>query len=180
MSLAPPTPSTRARSAVASLAIAALLALSALPLLAQPPGPPPGAGGRGAQGPGADAGRFPLGPIARFLDLTADQVDQTKALLDTLRATVQPLREQEQTLHQQLADLLAGANPDAAAVGALVIQIQGVRDQVKAAREDFETAFTALLTPSQADRWAILKEVRQAFGRRHRGPGDGPPMGMGS
>ena len=159
---------------VAALAVAALLALPALPLAAQPPA---GAAGQGPGGPpGAEAAFFPLAPITQFLDLTSDQVDQTRALLDDLKAKVQPLRQQERTLHQQLADLLRGDNPDAAAVGALVIQIQGVRGQIKAARDDFDTAFTALLTATQAGRWSILKEVRQTFGPRHRRPGGGPMM----
>jgi Spy/CpxP family protein refolding chaperone len=167
----------RALTLLAPLAVAVLLALPALPLAAQPPGPPAGAAGAG---PGQ--GRFPLGPLSRFLDLTGDQVTQTQALLDDLQTAVQPLHEQEKALHQQLDDLLGGDNPDAAAVGALVIQIQGVRDQIKAAHDAFDTSFTALLTATQAERWAILKEVRQAFGPRHRGPGGGPmgPMSTGS
>ncbi len=165
---------TRVRTRTALCTVAALLVLCALPLRALPPG----AGG--PHGQTAEAHHFPLGPIADFLDLTADQVDQTKALLDELRTTVRPLREQETTLHRQLGDLLEGADPDAAQVGALVIQIRGVRDQVKAARDGFDTAFTALLTPAQAERWEILKEVRRAFGPRHRRPGGGGAMAMGS
>lgn len=177
---APGRARSRALTLVAPLAVAVFLALPALPLAAQPPGPPPGAAGQGPGGPpGAEAGHFPLGPVSRFLDLTSDQVTQTQALLDDLKTAVQPLHEQEGTLHKQLADLLDSDNPDAAAVGALVIQIQGVRDQIKSARDAFATSFTALLTATQADRWAILKEVRQAFGPRHRGKGGGP-MSMGS
>lgn len=164
-------------------AVLALATLVALPLLAQPgpgggPGGPGGPAGdpQGVRGPGA----FPLRALAEFLDLTEAQVEEARLLLQDLAADLRPLAEEARDLHQELVALLASESPDPAAVGALVLEIHGVRDEMKAARDELDAAFAALLTPEQLERWEILKEARRHFrgdgrhGRHGRGPGPGP------
>jgi Spy/CpxP family protein refolding chaperone len=97
--------------------------------------------------------------LARYLRLTPQQVEQQKALLTDLREVVEPLREQQQPLREELADLLAGASPAAAEVGAVVIEIDALGDQIRDARGDFDEAFSAILTPEQLERYEALKEL---------------------
>ncbi len=163
------------------LAVAALLLLVLSPasvLRAQPAAPGPGGPGGpgGSGGPGAQAGGpgFMLPRIARALDLSDAQVEQARALLDDLAATVQPLREQGRTLHQEIGELLDADSPDATAIGEKVIEGYALREQERAAHEDFQTAFEALLTPAQQEKWDLLKDVREFLG----GPDGGPPGGQ--
>ncbi|KDA53455.1 hypothetical protein EG19_04410 [Thermoanaerobaculum aquaticum] len=97
--------------------------------------------------------------VARFLQLTPEQVTQWEALLTTLRETVAPLEEQLRGLEGQLAELLKQENPDAAAVGALVIQIKGVREAIAQAHRQYVNGFEAMLTSEQT---AKLRFIRQA------------------
>lgn len=175
--------SSRRPALAGTAAVLALATLVALPLLAQPgpgggpggPGGPPG-DPQGVRGPGA----FPLRALVEFLDLTEAQVEEARLLLEDLAADLRPLAEEARDLRQELVALLDSENPDPAAVGALVLEIHGIRDEMKAARDDFDAAFAALLTPEQLERWEILKEARRHFrgdgrhGRHGRGPGPGP------
>jgi Spy/CpxP family protein refolding chaperone len=179
-------PATLPRRAALAGAVAALVlaTLVALPLLAQPPGggPGPGVGGpEGAHGPGG----FPLRGLAAFLDLTEQQIEDARALLEDLAAELRPLAEEARAVREELAALLDAADPDPAEVGALVVELHGIGDEMKAARDDFDAAFSALLTPDQLERWEVLKEARGLFrgqGRRgHHGRGPGPgPDGQGA
>jgi Spy/CpxP family protein refolding chaperone len=95
--------------------------------------------------------------LAAALNLTADQTASLQKLQQDQQAKMQPIFAQSRQLHQQLEQALAGDNPDPAAVGQLVISAHGLRAQMKAAHQEFETAFTALLTPDQAAKFAQIK-----------------------
>lgn len=97
--------------------------------------------------------------LARFLRLTPAQIAQQKALLEDLRGVIEPLREQQKPLAESLRTALQGASPQACEVGALVVEIDQLGDQIRAAREDYEEAFVAILTPQQLARYNALKEL---------------------
>jgi Spy/CpxP family protein refolding chaperone len=40
-----------------------------------------------------------------------------------------------------------------------VVQIDGLRDQIREAREDFDEAFSAILTPEQLAKYEALKDA---------------------
>lgn len=149
-----------------------LLSPLSLPLLAQPAFGGPGGGPHAAPGAAQQAPPFHPERIARILDLSEAQVEQTRGLLDELAARVQPIHEESRQLRQELEDLLAGDAPDPAAVGTRLIRIHALQDVARAARADFEAAFTALLTPEQHERWDLLKDIRAFLGgpRGGRGP----------
>ena len=128
----------------------ALFALLALPLLAN------AAPGRG--GNPADILRNPRA-LARFLRLTPAQVETTKQLLQTLHNTTKPLYDQIEPLEDQLHGQLDAASPDGCAVGNTVVQIDALRDQIRGAREDFDEAFSAILTPEQLAKYEALKDA---------------------
>lgn len=132
------------------LATTALLALLATPFAAQ-----------AARPPRLDPIDLLHNPraLARFLKLSPQQVTQQKQLLEELRGTTKPLYEQIEPLEDQLRAQLDAASPDACAVGNTVVQIDGLRDQIKDAREDFDEAFSAILTPEQLAKYETLKDA---------------------
>jgi Spy/CpxP family protein refolding chaperone len=87
-----------------------------------------------------------LRALARALALTRDQISETKEIYKDLRSTVEPLREQLETL-------LDGDNPAPGQVGQVVIDIDGLRDDIQSARAEADSAFEAILTPEQLQKY---------------------------
>jgi Spy/CpxP family protein refolding chaperone len=135
----------RRRLSIAST-LAALLALPLLAEAARKPGNP------------GDVLRNPRA-LARYLKLTPAQIETTKQLLQTLHGTTRPLYQQIEPLEELRRGQLDAASPDACAVGATVVQIDGLRDQIRDAREGFDAAFSAILTPEQLTRYEALKDA---------------------
>ncbi len=149
-------------------------------------GPGPGRGERGF-GPGGLGPGKGFGPggghmaeglmgrmgerIADLLDLTEEQRAEAKALGEALRADLQPLRESMGPLHDSLRAALDANPADPSTVGGIVIQIEGVRDQIHAKVEQFEADFEALLTPEQLEIWERIQAHRDE--RREGRPGRG-------
>ena len=127
----------------------ALFALLALPFLAE-----------AAKRPGnpGDVLRNPRA-LARYLKLTPAQLETTKQLVKTLHDTTRPLYQQIEPLAEQRRNQLDEASPDACAVGETVVRIDALRDQIQGAREDFDEAFSAILTPEQLAKYEALKDA---------------------
>lgn len=87
--------------------------------------------------------------VARYLELTSEQLGTWDELLATLRSTVEPLQQRLREVESQLAELLRQENPDPAAVGALVIEGRTLRAGIGQAMRDYVTGFEAMLTPEQ-------------------------------
>jgi len=138
------------RKTVLALALAMLLTPALL--LADP-----GNGSR--NGPSPDQILHNPRLLARYLHLTPEQATQAKALFATLAAALKGVHDQEKPLQDQLEGLLAGSNPSACDVGAIVVEIDGLRDQARAALGTFDDAFSAILTPEQLARYEALKEA---------------------
>jgi Spy/CpxP family protein refolding chaperone len=150
--------------------------VAALPGVASAYGP----GDRPGRGPGFGHGPFfdaemleerldrHADRMARALDLTADQ----RAALDALRAdrldAVRPKLERMRDLGGELRSLLDAADPDPAVVGARVIELHGLRQELRAERETFDSELAKILTDEQRFAWDALREAR-GFG--HDGPG---------
>jgi hypothetical protein len=62
-------------------------------------------------------------------------------------------------LHEQIRELLAQPNPDAAAIGNLMLQIKDFREQIPAQNKDRIIQYLAL-TPSQVTQWEGFVETR--------------------
>ena len=153
-----------------ALTLAATLA--AVPALAQPPGGPfPGHDG----GPGM-AGERLVERLGDVLKLDANQAATLETLAKQMAAAVRPLHEQQRGAFEQLHANLDGANPDPTAIGRQVIAMHGVRKQIEAARQSFDSGLTSILSSEQKAVYEAMKE--QMFG----GPGGpgGPrgPRGM--
>ncbi|HXO22506.1 MAG TPA: periplasmic heavy metal sensor [Thermoanaerobaculia bacterium] len=97
--------------------------------------------------------------LVRTLHLTAAEVTTLNTLVTTARNTVKPLRTADQSLTQQIQALLKDPNPDPCAIGALVISRHDNYELIEAAFQQFDTDFSAILTPDQLTRYEALKAV---------------------
>jgi len=110
------------------------------------------------------------GNLAEVLDLNEQQQEQLKALRETLRTTVEPLREQKRDLREQIKAAVDAGNAQQA--GELLISEKALREQFKAAHQSFETSFEKILTPEQKQKWDVYKEMRRRVpSPRARGEG---------
>lgn len=97
--------------------------------------------------------------VARFLQLTPEQVEQWKGLLQVQEDALTPLREELRATEEQLGELLRGENPDPAAIGTLVLQGKAIKEEMGEAHRAYLDGFAALLTPEQTQR---LEGIRRA------------------
>jgi len=137
------------------LTTTAFLAILALPFLAEAAAKPPHNPGEILRNPRA---------LARYLKLTSAQLATFKTLNQALQADLKPLRDQLGPLQDQLKTQLEAASPDACTVGQTVVAIDSVRDDIRAAYEEFDDAFSAILTPEQLEKYEHLKEAAGLFG----------------
>lgn len=138
-----------------ALATAALSVVLLAPALAQAKTPPPAA----ANPTTADDLLHHPRALARFLHLTADQTTQLLAFDKTLQTAVEPLRQARPALCAQLRTDLGAATPDPATVGADTISLYDNKQQIRDAREAFDTSFSAILTADQLARYDALKHL---------------------
>ena len=127
--------------------IALCLLLSLVPLLAlaqEDPGPPP-----------------PIRMVAHYLDLSREQVYAWLGLLEELKMQQQPLNDQVQGLEEELKLQLQQPEPDPAAVGALVLKIHALRDQMFFNEETYRNAFEDLLNDGQLEKYFVLREASE-------------------
>lgn len=135
-----------------------LVAGLAVSALAQGPGrghggPPGVEGHRGHRAPSVER-------LARFLELTDEQIEAAKAIRKATAAQVEPVREAQKALHEELRSLLDADSPDATAIGEVAIELHQGREQIHALREQAKADFEALLTAEQLEKLEGLKDVR--------------------
>jgi Spy/CpxP family protein refolding chaperone len=142
----------------ANLMLAFLIALLALPFAAE------------AQRGGAprDPGAILHNPraLARFLNLTPEQVTAAQQLQTSLRAVLEPLRANEKQLRDALRAELDAATPNACEAGDALLAVRANEERIKDALQDFDDQFSALLTPEQLRRYEALKEAARLLGGR--------------
>ncbi|MBP1598450.1 MAG: motif family protein [Acidobacteria bacterium] len=130
-----------------------IVALTAAGIWAQvgtplPAGPPPGMQAQPFPKPPAPMPENPLRVMSRFLQLTPEQAEGVRGLLEARRSVVEPLTQEIAAKEKELRDLIA-AGTDPASVGRTVIAIDGLRKQVGEAHQRFAASFQELLTPDQ-------------------------------
>jgi Spy/CpxP family protein refolding chaperone len=109
------------------------------------------------------------GALPESLALTPGQEAAWEKLEEEFRATVHPLHQRMQALHEQLETMLDGADPTA--VGTLMLQIHSLHGQIRSARAEADGKFVPLLTPEQRERFNAFRTAEDV--RRRRGPGGG-------
>jgi Spy/CpxP family protein refolding chaperone len=122
---------------------------------------------------GPAAGMIPqraVDKLTQSLALSQAQQASWQQLRNRLQTTVQPLFDAARQKHEAIRDGLEN-NADAASLGNLMIEAHQIGKQIRAAHDQYERDFTALLTPEQATKYQSFREMRDQF--RH-GFGGGP------
>lgn len=148
---------------VAALSVAAILVAE------------PGHGRRGEMGPAAERfleHRFER--LAEYLELSEAQRAEAEALREQWFGDARERHEAMAASFEKVREMAAAENPDATAIGELVIQMHREREAMKAAHEGYRAELTKLLTPEQAEKLEAWEAARP-WGegsrphRRHKG-----------
>jgi Spy/CpxP family protein refolding chaperone len=138
------------------LATAAVLGLLALPLAAQVVAYESDAAS--ARSGSADYILSHPRALSKYLHLSKDQDTQLQALWTALQTSVDALRQARGPLCNQLRTDLTG-NAGAATVGTDSINLFTNKEAIRTARQTFDTAFSAILTPDQLTKYNALKQI---------------------
>ncbi|MBM3811190.1 MAG: periplasmic heavy metal sensor [Acidimicrobiia bacterium] len=149
--------------------------------LAQGPRPGNRPGGEGRQ-PNFDS-------LKSYLALSDTQLQSLQQLHQQHSQANQPLFDQIRQKQQELRQLQRSANPDPAAVGRLVQEIQALHNRLRDSRSALPAQTTNVLTPDQKTKLKALEEaaklqdeIRQAMALALLAPperGEGAPGMMG-
>ena len=102
------------------------------------------------------------GEVIRFLALTPEQVTEWDGLLTTRHDALVPLREQLRAVEEQLRGLLEQPSPDPTAVGNLVLQGKGLKDQIETANKAYLDGFEGMLGAEQNAKLHFLRRAERA------------------
>src|SRR5579863_5280924 len=111
----------------------------------------------------ADEAPPPPAPVmvAQFLSFSDAQAAQFQQLLQSLQATAGGLQQQIGPMQQMLDSLLGTARPDPATVGALLLQIHALQQQLGQALQYYHESFLALLSSDQMEKTqAVVQAAR--------------------
>ena len=100
--------------------------------------------------------------VARFLQLSEDQVAQWQVLIDEREQAAAPLRDAIAAVQQQLDDLLADPDPDPLAVGELTIQRRDLGEQLAGVHRAYVAGFEGLLGAEQLAQYRFLQRAERA------------------
>lgn len=143
-----------------------------------------GHGGPHARGPMAERfleHRFER--LAEYLELTEAQRAEAEALRERWLGDMRERHEANATSFEQIHEMAAAENPDATAIGELVIEMHREHEAVRAAHESYRAELAKLLTPEQAEKleaWEAARPWGKGFARhrrhggRHAAPFGGP------
>jgi Spy/CpxP family protein refolding chaperone len=116
----------------------------------------------------AHAGQGPMARMARlktYLALTDKQVADIQVLLKTHQTAAFPIRQDLRARTQELQNALDAAQPNAAAIGQIVIAQHSLRGQLQTLDLKLESDIAAQLTPEQQQKFEQLKS---RIGKRAR------------
>ena len=119
-----------------------------------------------ARGGGGGALLKELLPPRGYLQLTEEQRDAVRALAEDLRPVLEPLRDERQTIAEQLREALNSDSPDATEVGQLVIDQHEIGGQIRDELSAFGDAFRELLDAEQQVKWDNFLELRRLARRQ--------------
>lgn len=114
--------------------------------------------GHGKRGFGKGGHHRGGGMMLRGLDLTDDQKNQVKGIMEASKAKVQPLRESMKATRQKLRDLSASGKFDEGQVQALATEQGNISAQLTVERERSKSQIFQILTPEQREKAAQMKQ----------------------
>jgi Spy/CpxP family protein refolding chaperone len=155
------------------VSFAAALLLAGAAAWAQEPQPP----GPDGQGPGRWRARGPQQAMTRMLNLSDDQQEKLREILEQQRPQREALHEKMSANREALHQLLESGSADANAVGELVLEGRRLREEGQALRETEQKSIRAILTPDQQKKFDTMQDRLRKRGPR--GPGGFGPGGFG-
>lgn len=99
--------------------------------------------------------------VARFLQLTPDQVQDWNELLAAREASILPLRDDLRDVEIELKELLDGEDPDPTAVGTLVLEGKSLREAIGEVHRDYVDSFEGMLVEEQRGRLSAIRRAER-------------------
>jgi len=111
----------------------------------------------------ADAGELPppIAFVSNFLQLSEAQTASLIGMIQSRDTAMRPIAEALQAKQQALQSLLDTPNPDAGAVGTLMIEILTGQHQIAAIAQSAASTFAATLTDEQRQRMSFVQQAEQ-------------------
>lgn len=137
-----------------------LMILVAVPVMAQrsgAPAPPP------ANNAAVGGGAPPEAILKEILQLTDSQLSALGSLEDSRRQTVEPIAKQLPDAQHAVETAVNASSPDACAVGAAVLRVHSLQQQVEQAQKTFAEGFNGLLTDAQRAQLQQIHGVEAAL-----------------
>jgi Spy/CpxP family protein refolding chaperone len=97
------------------------------------------------------------------LNLSPAQVTSIRQLARDRRESYRAIHSQARPKFEQLKSLLAQPNPDPAAVGKIVIDLNAIHEQARAKQKDVEKQLSGILNPSQQQTVDNLRKQAGTF-----------------
>lgn len=171
----------------------ALLSAVAIAAFAQGPRHPLMGGPGMMGGPGGPVATPNVDAIKSYLNLTDSQVTSLEALRTQIHTSNQQTFSDLRAKEQAFQALLQSSNPDPAAVGKALLDLQAERATLRSSHTNLVSQAVALLTPDQAaklktlsDAQALVPQIHEAMMLNLLAPPANPPgfgmcpgMGMG-
>ena len=112
----------------------------------------------------ADAGELPppIAFVSNFLQLSDVQTGALIGMIQSRDAAIRPIAEALEAKQQTLQSLLDTPNPDAAAVGTLMVEINAGQHQIAAIAQSAASSFAATLSDEQKQRVNFVHQAEQA------------------
>lgn len=105
--------------------------------------------------------------LARYLQLTPDQIASWQQIHKDTAAAIRPLAANARGLREQIAAAVNSASPDPASVGDLALSLHSVRDQIKALREASRSQRLAVLSAEQKTKFEAFEAATAFLRNRH-------------
>ena len=103
----------------------------------------------------------PIAVVAQVLSLSDDQIHALAEFLQARGEALRPAAEELQRHQQAIEQQLQSADPDAATVGRLAIEMRRLQEQIQHALEESNKALDDILNAEQRTR---LEQIRGAAG----------------
>jgi len=106
-------------------------------------------------------GRPALEAVKAALELSDQQVQQLVQLRKEEQEILQPLRQQVQEKRKALREAREAANPNPAAVGQAVLDLQKLTGQIRTVNETYHTKALSLLDATQKEKLQTLEQATE-------------------
>lgn len=104
----------------------------------------------------------PLRVLARFLELTEEQIVTARGILEDRALALRPLRQELSTLNKEWRELISAEPPNTTVIGDKALEIKAVRERIAAIERGAKERFVAiLLEDGQLQRLRTLRRVER-------------------